>query len=95
MEALREATPHTQVLVTSHSPDLLDQIDMQRDALLVVASENGNSWIAAPDAASKEAIRTHLYSPGEMLRMDQLQPDPEEVRRQEQLDLFDQLAVSA
>lgn len=95
MEALREATPHTQVLVTSHSPDLLDQLDASRDGLLVVASDNGNSRIAVPDAASVEAIRQHLYTPGEMLRMDQLQPDPHDARRQEQLDLFDELPVSA
>lgn len=93
MEALREATSHTQVLVTSHSPDLLDQLDAERDGLLVVASENGNSRIAAPDPASVEAIRRHLYTPGEMLRMDQLQPDASDVKRQEQLDLFDELPV--
>lgn len=95
MEALREATSHTQVLVTSHSPDLLDQLDAERDGLLVVASENGNSKIAAPDSASVEAIRRHLYTPGEMLRMDQLQPDASDVERQEQLDLFDELPVLA
>lgn len=95
MEALREATPHTQVLVTSHSPDLLDQLDAERDGLLVVASENGNSHIASPDPASVEAIRRHLYTPGEMLRMDQLRPDADEVQRQEQLDLFDELPVLA
>lgn len=95
MEALREATPQTQVLVTSHSADLLDQLDATADALLVVASDNGNSWIASPDSASVEAIRKHLYTPGDMLRMDQLQPDPEEIQRQEQLDLFDELLVSA
>jgi predicted ATPase len=95
MEALREATPRTQVLVTSHSPDLLDQLLLDRDGLLVVASDNGNSRIAAPDAASVEAIRQHLYTPGEMLRMDQLQPDERDIQRQEQMDLFDTLAVSA
>lgn len=95
MEALREATPHTQVLVTSHSPDLLDQLDPDHDGLLVVASDNGNSQIAAPDPASVEAIRRHLYTPGEMLRMDQLQPDVTDLRRQEQLDLFDELPVPA
>jgi predicted ATPase len=95
MEALREATSHTQIVVTSHSPDLLDQLDAERDGLLVVASDNGNSQIAAPDPASVEAIRRHLYTPGEMLRMDQLQPDESDVQRQEQLDLFDELPVLA
>lgn len=93
MDALREATPRTQVLVTSHSPDLLDQLNPETDGLLVVASEAGNSQIAMPDPASMEAIRKHLYSPGEMLRMDQLRPDEQDVKQQEQLDLFERVAT--
>lgn len=88
MEAFREATSRTQILVTSHSPDLLDQLRFDRDGLLVVTWENGHTRIAVPDAASVEAIQRHLYTPGEMLRMDQLQPDAADIERQEQLDLF-------
>ncbi len=96
MDALREATAHTQVLVTSHSPDLLDHIEPADDGLLVVCADNGTSLIAEPDTASVAAIQRHLYTPGEMLRMDQLQPDPVDLKRQEQqFDLFDDLPVLA
>jgi hypothetical protein len=95
VDALREASSQTQILVTSHSPDLLDQIDLDRDGLLVVVAPEGTTRIAPADAASMEALRRHLYSPGELLRMDQLQPDPASLERQEQIELFaDDLEVA-
>lgn len=84
VSALREVTEKTQVLLTSHSADLLDEIDLDHDSLIVVQAKGGTTELGPVDAASREAIRQHLYSPGELLRMDQLQPDPEDVRRQQQ-----------
>ena len=89
MDALREATSHTQVLVTSHSPDLLDQADPEEVGLLAVVAQDGDSRIAPIDKASARAIREHLYSAGELLRMDQLEPDSEDLARQDQIELFD------
>ncbi len=88
MDALREAASRTQVLLTTHSPDLLDQIEIDRDGLLVVVAEEGTTKIAPADAASLDAIRSHLYPPGSLLRMDQLQPDRADFERQLALDLF-------
>lgn len=88
MDALREAATRTQVIITTHSADLLDQLN-EDDALLLVSSRNGTSRISLIDSASRDAIRQHLYSPGEMLRMDQLQPDDADIERQEQLRLFE------
>ena len=89
MDALREATAHTQVLVTSHSPDLLDQFDFDTDRLLAVQARQGNTEIGPVDAASAEAIHDHLYTIGEMLRMDQLEVDQADLDRQHQMELFD------
>lgn len=89
MDALREAASHTQILVTSHSPDLLDQVDLETESLLAVVSQEGTTRIAPLDDASREAIRDHLYTPGELLRLDQLEPDPKDLIRQEQMKLFD------
>lgn len=89
MNALREATRRTQIIVTSHSPDLIDQIDMSTDNLIAVQNTRGNTEIGIVDAASLEAIRTHLYSPGDLLRMDQLEIDRAELTRQKQLEFFD------
>lgn len=88
MDCLHEAAVHTQILVTSHSPDLLDQMERAPDELLVVESVAGETHIAPIGPASRQAINEHLYSPGELLRMDQLKPDPIEIQRQQQLDLF-------
>ena len=84
MDSLREAATNTQVLLTSHSPDLLDRFDPDADTLLVVQANQGATEIGPADPASIESIRTHLYSAGDLLRMDQLQTDREALR---QLDL--------
>lgn len=90
MDALREAASHTQVLVTSHSPDLLDQIEADSEGILAVQAKRGTTEIGPVDPASLNAIKKHLYSPGELLRMDQLQPDGTDLKRQQQLRLFDE-----
>lgn len=89
MDALQEAALDTQILITSHSPDLLDQVDMEADRLLAVAAEDGVTKIAPLDKASLSVIQDHLYTPGELLRMDQLEPDREETARQSSLPILE------
>ena len=72
LDALREASRHTQVLVTSHSPDLLDHKDIKAGELIAVDSRDGNTVIGQPGAAAVSALRDQLYTAGELLRMDQL-----------------------
>lgn len=74
-EALRHATEHTQVLVTSHSPELLDDASIPADALVAVVADSGVSKLAPIDPASREALRERLYTAGELLRLNQLEPD--------------------
>jgi predicted ATPase len=88
MDALREAASHTQVLVTSHSPDLLDQMNLETDHLLAVVSQKGTTQVAPIDDASLRAIRDHLYTPGELLRLDQIEPNKDDLKRQAQMKLF-------
>ena len=89
IDALNEATVHTQVVVTTHSPDLLDQLDFDRHRLLAVESRQGTTFVAKIDSASGQAIVDHLYTAGELQRMDQLELDENDVQRQEQMRLFD------
>lgn len=88
MDALLEASDNCQVIITSHSPDLLDSFPLDRGQLFVVTSHEGTTKIAPADRASIEAIRDHLYSPGDLLRMDQLEPDLDHLEQQAQLSLF-------
>ena len=92
-EVLVQAARHTQVLVTSHSPDLLDDPDIDADSILAVVSEGGETRIAPLDEASRQMLRDHLFSAGELLRMNQLAPDRSaiEQQRMEQADLFGEM----
>jgi predicted ATPase len=91
LDALREASLSTQVIVTTHSPDLLDSADIEAELLLAVHAEKGTTQIAPVDEASREAVRKGLYTPGELLRLDQLRPDTKLFgpKSPKQLDLFD------
>lgn len=93
-EALMRASEHTQVLVTSHSPDLLDDPHLSSDSLLSVVSDRGETRIASLDEASHEAMRQRLFSAGELLRLNQLAPNPSDLAAQEQhqADLFGDVA---
>jgi hypothetical protein len=85
MDALREAATTTQIIATTHSPDLLDHFDPEKDTLLAVAATEGRTQIRPVDEASMQAVLSHLFTAGELLRMDQLQPAPSPP---EQLELF-------
>ena len=74
MEALREASLQTQIVITSHSPNLLDALDPEFDKLLVAQIREGRTEIDAVDLVGASAIRDHLFSAGELLRVDQLSP---------------------
>lgn len=76
LDCLREACRRTQVLVTSHSPDLLDHKELAAENILAVYSERGSSLIAPLNDAGKAALRERLYTAGELLRLDVLRPDP-------------------
>ena len=77
VDALRDATEHVQVLVTSHSPDLLDNHDIPDESILAVVAEHGETKIGSLDQAGRSVLRDRLFTAGELLRMDQLRPDPE------------------
>lgn len=86
-DVLREASERVQVVVTSHSADLLDRDTIPFESILAVVSEDGETRIARLDAAGRAALREGLSTAGEMLRMNQLLPDPDQATPV-QLDLF-------
>lgn len=74
-DALRDAARTTQVLVTSHSPDLLDDKDISEKEVLAVVAEDNVTRIGPIDEAARDVLRRQLYTAGELLRIDQLRPD--------------------
>lgn len=93
LSALREAASVRQIIVTSHSPDLLDNPDIRTEALLAVDNVDGVSRIGPIDMAGRQMLREHLFTAGELLRQNQLAPDPElalsDAEDERQLGLFE------
>ncbi len=89
-DGLVTASKTTQIAVTSHSPDLLDDKDLPDESILAVVNRNGETAIAPPDEAGRSAIRDRLYTAGELLRLNQIEPDEEVVAKIpiDQLELF-------
>ncbi|HEY1135877.1 MAG TPA: AAA family ATPase [Xanthomonadaceae bacterium] len=89
-EALQRASKQTQVIVTSHSPDLLDDGSVEDTQIIAVISDAGETKLGPVDAASREAIRKGLFSAGELLKLGQLLPDEQSLALQmKQMKLFD------
>ena len=84
-DAIREAALHTQVIVASHSPELLEGI--ADESIIAAAMHHGTTRFGALDGASRSAIRDRLFTAGELLRMDQLGMALDE-DREDALDLF-------
>ena len=81
LDALEEGNLTRQVLVTSHSADLLDNKRIDPDALLAVASHQGATEIGPIDEVSRSVLRDRLYTAGEMLRMSQFAPDTDAMQQ--------------
>ncbi len=92
LDALRDGAHKTQVITTSHSPDLLEDKHLDVDSILAVEAYDGNTVIAPVDEVSRSVVRDKLFTIGELLRKDQLEPDEASVispEKAKQLHLFD------
>ena len=63
-----DAAGHAQILVTSHSPDLLDNNEISADSIVAVVVEHGETRIGPLDEVGRSALRERLYTAGELLR---------------------------
>jgi predicted ATPase len=90
LDALLDASQHTQVLVTSHSPELLDNYVISADSILAVVAEGGITNIAPLDEVGRSVLRDRLYTAGELMKLNQLSPDPATLDRisEGQMNLF-------
>jgi hypothetical protein len=82
-----------QVVVTTHSPDLLDTPLVTDTNLRILTWQEGASHVLRPSAPAREAIRSHLMGAGELLRSNALQAEdlPAGEREFNQNSLFEQL----
>lgn len=65
---LLEASRRGQVIITTHSPDLLDL--MAPEAIHVVERRDGVTTVSAMAADQQQLVRDQLTSPGELLRIE-------------------------
>jgi predicted ATPase len=94
LDLIRKAAKTMQVVVTTHSPELLDAKWITDQNLRIVSWEAGASHLLLPSDATREAMRKHLMGAGELLRSNALHPerlfsDPTDLT---QASLFETLA---
>lgn len=70
---VQQATRSSQVVLTTHSPELLDLLDI--DSARVVQRREGATQVSRLDAGQRDLVRKGLLSLGEVLRTEGLQPD--------------------
>jgi hypothetical protein len=75
LDCLREAAKTRQVIVTSHSPDLLDRSDIPVESILAVSVEDWRTFIGPVNEAGKRILGKRLRTPGELMRINQMEPD--------------------
>ena len=77
-ELFSEASTRKQILLTTHSPDLLDFLPPE--SFRVVEKVDGETRVGPLADSQTEIVRAHLFTPGELLRTEGLhrQPTPAE-----------------
>ena len=73
--AMKDAAQRMQVIAATHSPELLHSDEVAADELLAVSADAGATVIGKVDEGSRKVLGERLFSPGELLRLDQLEPD--------------------
>jgi predicted ATPase len=88
LDLLRGASQRMQVVVTTHSPEILDVPWLTEDMLRVATWEQGATTISDLSESSKLAIRKHLMGAGQLLKSNALESKPPLFERVQELELF-------
>jgi len=71
-EAIKECSTENQVLVTTHSPELMDHFDPEN--VMAVELVDGVTQIGPISAHQREAVKDRLFSLGELMTVEGLHP---------------------
>lgn len=71
---VKEASERSQVLITTHSPDLLAML--RPPDVRVITREGGVTRVSRMDSAQRDAVQSRLLTLGDVLRMEGIRPDP-------------------
>jgi len=75
LDVLRLASRSMQVVVTTHSPDILDAKWIEARHLRILSWENGVTRIGHASQSVRSALAEHLMGAGELLRSNALTSD--------------------
>jgi predicted ATPase len=92
LDLLQQASKSMQVVITTHSPELLDAKWITDDHLRLVELHKGGTRVAALSDATRQALQSHLMGAGELLRASALEPAPLFEGNLAQGHLFENLA---
>lgn len=76
-DVLRQASRFMQVVVTTHSPEVLDAEWIEDRHLRLIDAEYGFSHVRSVSGPTRQALKEHLMSAGELLRANALRPTTE------------------
>ena len=76
LDLLRHARRGMQLVVTTHSPDVLDAKWIQDSHLRIVTWEHGATRVGSVSEPIRESLQEHLMGAGEMLRANVLTSEP-------------------
>ena len=89
-DILMDGTERSQILLTTHSPEVLDKKELRDDQILVIESVQGAAQITPLTQTIRDLLRQRLYTAGELLRQGELQVDHDYAEQAaRQLKLFD------
>jgi predicted ATPase len=75
LDLLHHASRHMQVVITTHSPELLDAKWIKDNHLRLVEWSEGATRVTRLSDAARKAIQSHLMGAGELLRANALEPE--------------------
>ena len=76
LDVLRHAGDRTQLIVTTHSPEMLDADWLEDRHIRIVSWQDGATRVTPLAVGSREALRQHLMTAGELLRSNALEGTP-------------------
>lgn len=94
MDVLLDGAKRSQILLTTHSPDILDNKNLSDQQIIAVEAVRGTAQITPLTETTRDMIRQRLYTPGELLRAGELRVDSDYATTQaQQLRLFGEVTA--
>ncbi len=91
VQVLKDTSNYRQIIVTTHSPEILEQEGLTVEDILHVSNIKNNTKIAPLSQESAQIVREQLYSLGDLQRINELRPDINAWPESQTGDLFKKL----